>query len=292
MSDETASETTEQATTETTPASLIGSDGVLVKDWQKQAPEGYEDLREDKTLATVKNFWDFSKSHVHMRKQVPVDKMPRPTDKWGDDDWNEFHKAGGRPETAADYGIKRHEKIPEEAMTDEMITGFQDLFHKIGLSQKQTDAIVEYNDGLTLKKMEDMAGADGDRHNVMMDSLYKEFGQATEQRTRWSNGAIERGVKGNEELRAFIQEKMNTENDIVPWSVFLSNIESNFAEHGAFEDPTIDTPKNIQAQIAEIIADPKYSHVDIKVRQPLIDKVQRLYAQLNKNAVVGQMTQQ
>lgn len=283
MSENDASESTEQATVTETAVSPFGADGTLAEGWQKQAPEGYEDLREDKTLETIKNIWDFSKSHVHMRKQVPMEKMPRPNDNWGEDDWNEFYDAGGRPATAADLGIQRHPDISEEVMPDKMITGFQELFHKIGLNQKQVDAIVKHNDDMTLATMVDKAKVDGHNHDVMMDALYKEFGQATEQRTRWSNGAIDRGTKGNEELKAFIREKMNTENDVVPWSIFLSNIESNFAEHGEFADPHIDSPKDIQGQINEVMANPRYSSTDLSVRKPLMEQVNRLFEQLSKS---------
>ncbi len=268
------------------PASLINPDGIFVENWPSKAPEGFEELRDDETLPRSKNIWELAKSHVKLRKKLSVDKMPRPTDKWGEDDWNEFYDASGRPSTAADFNIKRADGISEEVMPQKEIDGYQDLFHKIGLNQKQVDAITEYNNDKLLAVSGDVGRANEHRHTVMMDSLYAEFGQATEQRTRWSNGAIERGIKGNEELRAFIQKKMNTENDIVPWSIFLSNIESNFAEHGEFADPHIDTPNDIKTQIDELMRSPDHTSTDLKIRQRNMDRILKLRETITKGAIV------
>jgi len=267
---------------EAPPTSLVDADGKLVDNWQTHAPKGYEDLIEDKSLSTIKNVWDMGKSYVHIRKQVPMDKTALPNDKWGETEWSEWHKAGGRPETAADYDIKRHEEIPEEAMTKEMIEGYQELFHSIGLSKKQSDAIAAYNSEKMLAQINTMAQNQEDSANQVSDGLRKLWGLAYDQNIHRGNVAIDKDkdVEGDGAYKARLLEKVNKDPDLIR---FASNMGYKFVEHKIIEDPGIPTPADLQTQIAEIQADPRFSHVDPEVRQPLIDKMLLLQRRLTEN---------
>ena len=164
MADEETPPETEQAPVATVPASLVSADGSLVDGWHSQAPEGYEDLREDKSLSTIKNVFALGRSYVHVRKQVPMDKMPRPNENWGDADWEDFHKAGGRPDTAADYGLKRDEGIPEEIMPQEMLDGKQELLFKHGASKNLVEALNSYDNEQMLKLIQQDADKETERN--------------------------------------------------------------------------------------------------------------------------------
>ncbi len=264
----------------TIPASLISADGSLVDGWHAQAPEGYEDLREDKSLGTIKSIFALGKSYVHVRKQVPMDKMPRPNDNWGADDWNEFHTAGGRPDTAADYGIKRHESIPEEAMPQEVLDGFQEVLFKHGASKKLADALVAYNDEQTLKMMKQIADKETEFNTKLWDSLHDTWGRAYDQRVARGTKAIERGAKGDEGFYQRVLAEVNKSADMIK---LMANIEDGFSEDTLVESPRIDTPADTKSQITELMADPRYSSRDKAVRQPLIDKIMRLREQMAKD---------
>ena len=138
-------------------------------------------MHEDQTLATIKDINSLSKSYVHVRKQVPLDKMPRPNDNFTDEDWGEFYKAGGRPDTAADYGIARPDEIPEEVMSKEVIEGYQELFHKIGLSKKQSDALTAYNNEKTVEAINYQTQQSEMDFNTLSDNLRKNWGMAFDQ---------------------------------------------------------------------------------------------------------------
>jgi hypothetical protein len=285
MSDETdTSVETEQLSTETTtetkPTSPFNADGTLVENWHTMAPEGYEHLREDKTLPRIKKFWDLSSSYVNVRKQVPLDKMPRPNDNWGDDDWNEFYEAGGRPATAADFNIKRPEEIPEHAMSDDMINGYQDLFHKIGLSRKQVDAIVKHNNDMTITTIKAIKQQEEEFDAALWDKLHDEWGRAFDQKEFRCKKAIGRGTGEDEGHYKRVHELVRKSPDLLKC---LANIEDQFSEHTPFESSTIPTPGDIQTQITELMADPRYMSKDKVVRQPLIDRVMRLREQMNKD---------
>ena len=271
-----------QAAEPTVQPSMVSADGSLVDGWQQHAPEGYEGLKEDKTLGSFKNVWDIGKSYVHVRKQVPVDKMPRPNETWGDDEWGEFHKAGGRPETAADYNIKRHEKIPEEAMPQETIDGFQDVLFRHGASQKLVDALVAYNDEQTLKVIQQQEDATTDLNTRLWDQLHDEWGRAYDQRVARGERAMERGTKGDEGFYQRIQAKANKDAD---WIKFLANMEDNFSENEPAESQNIPTPGDKKEEIDKLMADPRLydRNVPLAVRQPLLDKIMRKREEMNRD---------
>ena len=282
MTEENASVSTEQATETVETTSFVDSDGKLADNWQSHAPKGYEDLADDASLKTIKSVWDMGKSYVHIRKQVPLDKTALPNDKWGDEEWGEWHKAGGRPETAADYGITRHEEIPEEAMTKETIEGYQELFHKIGLSKKQSDAISAYNSDKMLALIQTSEQDQEDSSNQVSDGLRKLWGLAYDQNVHRGNVAIDKDkdVEGDSAYKARLLEKVNKDPDLIR---FASNMGYKFVEHKIIEDPGIPSPSDLQTQIAELQADPRFHNADESVRQPLIDKMLLLQRKLNES---------
>ena len=262
--------------TPTVPPSLVSADGTLVDGWQQHAPEGYEDLKDDKTLSTFKNVFALGKSYSHVRKQVPMDKMPRPSETWGFAEWDEFHKAGGRPDTAKDYNIKRHKDISEDAMPQSVIDGFQEVLFKHGASKKLVEALVAYNDEQTLKMMKTTQDAEVEQNTQLWDQLHDEWGRAYDQRVGRAEKAIERGTDGSEGFYRRVLDKVNKDADLIKWA---ANIEDHFSEKDLVEGTRVDTPADIQAQIDELRADPRFSHADKNVRKPIIDKINRLTEQ-------------
>jgi hypothetical protein len=267
---------------ETVPASLVSEDGGLVDGWQQQAPEGYEALKEDKSLSTFKNVWDIGKSYVHVRKQVPLDKMPRPNESWGDGDWDEFYKAGGRPDTAADYNITRAEGIPEEVLPQSVLEGFQDIFFKHGASQQLVDAVTEYNNKLTLQAMQQQKDTIEQEALRMSDALRDKWGKAYDQRVYRAEKAIERGSGGDEGLLERVSAEVFKSPALME---FVANIEDQFSESDPIPKTRMDTNEDLKTQLAEIEQDPRYLSSDMKVREPLFKRASRLRAEIRRHAV-------
>ena len=257
----------------TVPPSLVSADGSLVDNWQQHAPEGFEDLTDDKTLSTMKNVWNLSKSYVHVRKQVPMDKMPRPNENWGEGDWEEFYKAGGRPETPKDYNIKRHPDIPEDFMPQEVIDGYQELLHKHGASQKLVDALAEYNNELTLKQIKANTEAEEEHNTRLWDQLHDEWGRAYDQKVFRAEEAIKKGTNGDEGYYQAVLAEVNKSANLIK---LMSRIEDRFSEHSLVESPSIPTPADLKEQIAELRKDSRFTSPYLNVRQPIIDQINRL----------------
>ncbi len=96
-------ETPAAPATTVAPESFVGTDGVFAEDWQSKLQD--ESLRGDQTLKTLKNVESLAKSYVHVRKQVPLDKIAIPGANATEQELSAFHKALGRPLTAEEYQI-------------------------------------------------------------------------------------------------------------------------------------------------------------------------------------------
>jgi len=281
MTEETT-ETTETTTTETTPVSMIGKDGNFVKDWQKLLSD--ESLHEDKTLATIKNVDSLAKSYVHVRKQVPLDKMAIPNENSSDDDWDKWYEAGGRPPAAVDYNIARPDDFPEELWSDERANKWMDRFHKAGLNPKQVAYLAAEDNSDILEAVKAQNDLIESSRQEVKDGLFKDWGAAYEQKKHQGDYAIEKGTDGNADFKVRLTAKFGDDPDFIR---FASNIGAKFAEHGDIVTTQIQTPADIQAEIDKIQHDPKYTSRDKSVRQPLIDKVMRLRQELIKATPTG-----
>jgi len=275
---EEAAAAAEGAAVATVPTSMIGEDGNFVKDWSKMLSD--ETLHEDKTLQTFKNVEGLAKSYVHVRKQVPLDKIAIPNETTSDEEMENWHIAGGRPPNAVDYNIAKPDDFPEEHWNPELALAAQDLFHKIGLNSKQVVAIMEFNNGNVMAAAKAQDDAIIANRQAIKDGLFSEWGAAYDSKAHQGNYAIEKGTSGNAEFKARLTAKFGDDPDFIR---FASNLGGKFAEHGDIVESHVSTPGDIQEQITKIMADEKYSSKDKRVRQPLIDKVMRLREELRIN---------
>ena len=259
--------------------SLISADGSLAEGWQEQAPEGYEDLKGDQSLNTIKKIWDLSKSYVHVRKQVPVDKMPRPNDRWTEAEWDDFYTIAGRPETPQDYGeYKAPEGWDDTVMPWKQVeSDWQETFFKIGLNKKQTDALKAMNDKHTEILNASMTRISEENQHRIHDALQDEWGNAYNQKTFRAEKAVERGANGDDALNDHVLDKMKADPQLMKW---MANMEDQFSEHETVERHNIETPGDLQEQIDALRKDPAFLHDDLRVRQPIINKVNRLTERL------------
>jgi len=112
MTEEAITETTETTETVATETPVyFGSDGTLADGWQGTLPEGY---REEASLSTVKDAKVLAKMSVDTKRMVGKDTVAIPTDASTEGEWEEWHKAGGRPDTVADYNLAAPGGTPVE----------------------------------------------------------------------------------------------------------------------------------------------------------------------------------
>jgi len=275
----------EEAAPEGQPAEIVNTDGTFVENWQTMLSD--ETLHTDQTLPRIKNVESLAKSYVHVRKQVPLDKIAKPNEHWSDDDWNEWYAAGGRPETPQDYQMAKPDDWPEDApWQEELIEGYQNLFHKLGLSTKQVEAIFNYNNELAIEAYKASELDKDTQFQALVDGLHKMWGAAYEQNVHRGNVAMskDKDAERDPEYHARLVEKINRDPDLLR---FASNMGAKFMEDKLIEDPGVPTPVDLQEQISKLRDDPRFMSTDINVRRPIIEKINKLTEQMLASRKTG-----
>ena len=264
------------------PVSMTGKDGNFVKGWQTMLTD--ETLHEDKTLQTFKNIEGLAKSYVHVRKQVPLDKMAIPNEHTTEEEWDAWHTAGGRPPTAVDYNLARPEDFPEEHWNADLALAAQDLFHKIGLSSKQAAALMEFNNANFLTALKSQNDAIIANRQEIKDGLFKDWGAAYEQKKHLGDYSIEKGTGGDAEFKARLAAKFGDDPDFIR---FASNIGGMFAEHGDIVTTQISTPADIQAEIDKEMHTDAYQKRTHPGHKAALKRVSLLFQEKNKVTPTG-----
>jgi hypothetical protein len=251
-------------------APIIDAEGNLREGWREDLPE---DIRAEKVFDRVKNFQGIMKSLASAERMVGKDKIAIPGDKSTDVEWEAFYQAAGRPETPQDYNLKAPEDLPEGAYTKDRLEGAQKLFHKLGLSNKQAQALMEYDQGIARQFIKDREKQKTiDRENAKND-LLQLWGNAYEQRIHFGDRAISEGVAGDAEFQDRITEKFGDEPDFIR---LLSNLGAKFTERGAIRAANIPTPSDIETEINEAIQHPAYLDAKHPQHEQQVKVVQRL----------------
>ncbi len=278
MVEEVTTETAEQTTTETqtteTQAATInyfGTDGVLNEGWRGTLEE---ELREDKSLLSFKSVGDLAKSFVNTKKMVGANVIAVPGDTSTESEWQEYHKAGGRPETVADYNLAVPEGFPEEIagqmFPKDRMEKWQERFFKGGVSKKAADEFIREfaQDMLADYKLSEQAKVT--QKEELVAGLSADWGAALEQNKHLGNMAIDEGTAGDDELKVRIVSKYGNDPDFIRYS---ANLGKKFAEGKPPGFASIPTPNDYQDQIDALMADPLYTKGTQQQRLKIADKL-------------------
>jgi len=246
----TGPETTNVETGES--ISIIGADGNFVEGWKDTLDE---DIRGETCLNTVNNISTMAKQFVHAQRMIGKDKMAIPNENSPESEWDEFYKIGGRPETPGDYNITKPDDFPDELFSTDLANAAQELFYKLGLSKKQAEGLVEFNNNAALAAFTDHNNALELAQKEVVDGLRAEWGSAYDQNVLKGNIAIEQGVNGDEEFRARLTQKFGNDPDFIR---FASNIGGKFGESSSPPSLDVPTPADLQSKITELMATEAY----------------------------------
>ena len=253
------------------PTSMFNEDGSFVENWHTLLKD--ESLHTDTTLPRLKDVENLAKSYVHVRRQVPLNKIAIPTETSTDSEWEEFHKAGGRPETAADYNLAKPEDLPEEYYSPELASAAQELFHKIGLNHNQAAALFKFNNDHVMASLNQQTQDFEAAKTEAKEKLLARWGNAYEQRLHYANKAVE--LIEDADLKERIKDKFGNDPDFIEYSFGLG---SKFMEHRAVEPNLIDTPADLQVQIDEEMAKESYTNKNHPGHNAQVLKVNTLFA--------------
>ncbi len=265
---------TPDATPPVTPTpdttNYFGTDGVLNEGWQGTLDE---DLRDEKSLISFKSVGDLAKSFVNTKKMVGKNVVAIPTDASTEGEWQEYHKAGGRPETVADYNLGVPEGFPEEikaqVFPEGRIEKWQERFFKGGVSKKAADAfIVEFTQDI-LADYQKVQQAKETAKAELVSTLSTEYGAAFDQKLHLGDLAVE-DFAGDDvamkESLAYLREDPNAIKLLVHFGSML-------AEGKPPSATAIPTPGDYQDQIDALMADPLYTNGTQPQRLKIAEKI-------------------
>ncbi len=253
------------------PIVHFGSDGALNEGWRGTLAE---DLREDKSLLSFKSVGDLAKSFVNTKRMVGQNVIAIPGETSTEGEWQEYHKAGGRPETVQDYNLKAPEGFPEEIASqvfpEGRIAKWQERFFKGGVSQKAAndfinefaqDMLIDYK---AMEQAKETAKAE------LVSGLSTDWGAAFEQKKHLGNMAIAEGTAGDDDFKARLTEKFGNDPDFIRFS---ANLGGKFAEGKPPGFAAIPTPDDYQDQIDALMADSLYTKGTQAQRMKIAEKI-------------------
>ncbi len=240
--------------------SPVNADGSFTENWRESIDE---DIRGEKVFDRAQNFNGAMRSLFEANRMVGADKMVRPNESSGDDAWNDFYDAGGRPATAAEYGFQRPEALAEENYSEERATAAAEFMHNAGLSTKQAQALFAmHNDGV-IKKLADQATNIGLAAEELNNGLVNDWGNAYEAKKHLGNAAISKGLEKSQskdpEFKDRVLEKINKDPDLLR---FMGDLGGFLQESNGIEIPitTGDTPETLDTELHELMTSDAFNN--------------------------------
>lgn len=253
----------------------IDKDGFFAENWKDGLPE---ELRNEPSLAGVKNLTTLAKSYVNAQKLVGKNKISIPGENATDDERNAFYSALGRPATANDY---KHDKveIPEGyALNEEQVAAFRETAFNIGLSQEAFEKALAFDLARTKQATEAAVAEYNREYDETMAKLQQQYGDKLPARISQVDKALTTfGIKD-----LFVQKGLTNNYQIFE---ALANIGASISESKLKAGEVQQNFKTPQQQIEEIYADPNGAiyNAEHPGHDKAVAEVKRLMALVNKS---------
>ena len=137
---ETTPVTTEQPTTiASTPISSTTEQPKVATSWKEAISE---EFRSNPNIEKFTEIDALAKSYINATQMIGQDKVSVPNKNSTEDQWNEVYDKLGRPESADKYSLDvKSDVVPFD---DGAIKQFAENAHKLGLSNKQAQGVLEF----------------------------------------------------------------------------------------------------------------------------------------------------
>ena len=262
MSEETGTTEaiTEQVTTEATPAAVSTPQSYI--DGQGNFTDGWldnyvpEDVRNEAIFGRMKSIQGMTKTLANFERMKGSGTIPQPSDKFGDSDWDDFHRAGGW--TGEAIPLTAPEGLPEGVWSDDRATKYSEAFNQLRLNPKQIAGIMELHGTDLAEQMTNLNNSNETSMAELKAGLLSEWGNAYTQKEHLANFTVEKGTKGDVEFKDRLLQKFGSDPDFIRYN---ANLGGDFSESGSI--PTINqapTPVDIQGQINEIMNSEAFSN--------------------------------
>lgn len=236
-----------------------------------------EDLQNNESLNQYKTFEDMARGLVETKRMVG-DRVKVPGEGATPEDWDKFFTRLGRPETADGYEFTKVE-LPEAMGFDPAdLNSFKEVFHKLGLTKTQADAIQkQYLE--QLKAKHDTILSEYDKSvNTQLEALKTRWGADFEANRDLAMNTF--NTYANPNLKATVEKE--------GWGNHPDFVELFHKIGTATKEDVLRNPqsgqvsKTAQDRIKEIEADPAFYDKSNPKRKDLLAERSKLFEELYK----------
>jgi len=150
--------------------------------------EGVDEvIRNDPSMRSIKTVESLAKSFVNSQKMIGADKVVIPGETATDQDWSVFFDKVGRPANASEYKLE----VADGTKIDEgFFTGFKDVAHKAGLSNKQLSTLFDWYSGEAQKISEKSVVDVQAEAQGKVNALVEKWGEAADKNMTIAKTAV------------------------------------------------------------------------------------------------------
>tara|TARA_Y100001938_G_C8073954_1_gene424825 strand:- start:796 stop:1620 length:825 start_codon:yes stop_codon:yes gene_type:complete len=241
-------------------------------DWRSSLPE---DIREDPSLQPLQDVNALAKSYVHSQKMLGADKVVVPGKYATPDEWRSFYHKVGLPQEVNDYEVtSANTDVDEEFFKD-----YKEASHKAGVLPSQAQEMFNW--------YLDKANAEVQRQEVeeeqsienSLKTLQTDWGNAYEVKLNAARNAVNHF--GDDGLKDYLDSSGlgNNPNLIKVFSKIGETLSDDSFKGDSNPGNYGRTPEQAQAEINEIMADPKHPYFDKQHpnHKKALEDMQRLF---------------
>lgn len=254
---------------------IVNPDGTFSESWREALPE---DLRDEDCWNTVTDFKNMAKQFVNQRKAIGKNKIPVPSEKSSQDEWDAFYDAIGRPKTPDDYKVEVPEELGE-LFDEDHLKQAKDMAHKMGITDSQFKAYMQFEMDRAQQLLQEEAEMAKRARDEGESTLRREFGQAYHDRMASAKQLINDAITDPERRQEFLGKFGND----VDFIRFASTIGNRLSESSAqIAELRQDTPNEALKKIKELQNTPGYMSTDREAmnqeqRQAITHEINELY---------------
>ncbi len=145
----------------------------LPENWRDSLPD---DLKNEPSLKTFNSIEALSKSFVHAQKAMGSDKVVKPNKLFADNDWKDFYKNIGVPQSEKDFVIEKPEDI--KGVDEKFMEVLKKASVKANMFPAQAKALLTEVMPYLEKTKTDVMNADKVKREEALTAFKKEQGEA------------------------------------------------------------------------------------------------------------------
>jgi len=143
-------------------------DADKMPDWKSALPD---DIKNDPAMKTVVSVEGLAKSFVHGQKMIGADKIVIPGKHATEEDWHNFYRKTGKPDTVEGYELKTVENVDKD-----MFGAFKKASFDLHMSGSQAQGIMNWFNEFSQSLVTQQATSVKEENEKGLDALRKEWG--------------------------------------------------------------------------------------------------------------------